>query len=240
MIAPALRLVAAVGAGAVLVGRPRSGVLHVYAGPLTPSGGFVPMSGRTVCRVRTRRLSVFKQASPLLHAGTRRVCARCEAGLPAALGVDGRRDLGVSRGEWMAAFGHLSPQLLRWAGSRCRTVAESHEVGRVATMLHGPKPRIRDPRLPAGHHRPGRLVAGSVEQQARWLMHDDLEAQRRRLVGLERPDDERAAAARQVEAEELDRKRSSKARKDEATASRLRDREIRGQYIAPWERRPAS
>lgn len=76
--AKALRLA---GPGARLVARPGRDVAHVYTGPLTPSGRFVPRSARTVCRAHTRRLSVLEQPSPcsMTGSGVGRVCARCSA-----------------------------------------------------------------------------------------------------------------------------------------------------------------
>ncbi|HET6917335.1 MAG TPA: hypothetical protein VFH56_14675, partial [Acidimicrobiales bacterium] len=75
----ALRLA---GPGSHLAARPH-GVLHVVpAGPLTPSGRFIPRSSRTVCRARHRRLTVVEHP-PVLDDGQpgRRLCALCSARL---------------------------------------------------------------------------------------------------------------------------------------------------------------
>ena len=63
---------------AMLVARPH-GVLHVYAGPLTP-GGAVPRTRRPVCNARTSRLYASRDSLPLA-GGTGFVCARCSARL---------------------------------------------------------------------------------------------------------------------------------------------------------------
>jgi hypothetical protein len=70
------------GPGSVLAARP-AGVAHVYTGPLTPSGRFIPRTGQTVCRARTRRLHVVaippRWSSLLPEAADQlpRLCARC-------------------------------------------------------------------------------------------------------------------------------------------------------------------
>lgn len=227
MIAPALRLVAAVASGAVLVGRPRSGVLHVYAGPLTPSDRFVPRSGRTVCRVRTRRLMVIEAASERLDLRGRRVCRRCTPLLPASLGRVDAAELGAAREQWLAAYGHLSPADVRQAAACCRTVAETHQVGRVATMLHGEKPRGLTTQLA-----PARAAVRE--------MHDALETRRRHLAAAERTQDERDQVARLRAMDEHERQRVETRRRNETARDRALDRLRRGQYLAPWERQLVS
>lgn len=227
MIAPSLRLVGAVAAGAVLVGRPRSGVLHVYTGPLTPSGRFVAAVGRTVCRAHTRRLTVLELATPQLDLRGRRVCRRCMPLLPAALGRADSADLGPARDEWLDAYGHLTVDDVRQAALWCRTVDETHQVGRVATMLHGEKPRGLPARL-------------TPAQAAVRDLHDTVERRRKQLVAAERTDEERAAVARGREVDDIERRRVDKGRRDEATRDRIREKARAGKYIAPWERQLVS
>lgn len=73
------------GDHAHLVARP-SGVTHVYAGPLTPSGRFAPRAARPVCRTHTRQLHVLpsleRRSSLDARAANRhRLCVRCTARL---------------------------------------------------------------------------------------------------------------------------------------------------------------
>lgn len=71
------------GPSARLVARP-TGVAHVYTGPLTPSGRFVPRRSRTVCRTRTAQLHTLPQPERWSSltceaAAFPRLCARCTA-----------------------------------------------------------------------------------------------------------------------------------------------------------------
>lgn len=101
----ALRLA---GDGAHLVHRP-GGRLHVYTGPLTPSGRFVPRSARTVCRTRTRRLEVLGDvgiASLDLGAAERRVvCGRCSVRL---CYQQSRAGQPRTRAEWCRTYADLT------------------------------------------------------------------------------------------------------------------------------------
>lgn len=228
MIAPALRLVAAVANGARLVGRPHSPVLHLYRGPLTPSGSSVPQAGRTVCRARTRRLSVLEPSpSPGLDLHGRRVCRRCMPLLPAALGRSAEVDGFVRMDDWKRTYADLTPGMFEQAGRWARTVEESHQIGMVASLVHGEKPRA--PRV--------RLNPAQVQLAD---MHAAIEARRRDLVAAERSPEERATNERVRQLEAHDRQRTREARTQEAARTRAQDRARRGRYLAPWERQLVS
>lgn len=223
MIAPALRLVAAISDGARLVARPRSSVLHVYRGPLTPSGRWVPRAGRTVCGARTRRLSVLERASLALDSGDRRVCLRCEAAMPDAMGRAMTVDV-ESRDAMAAAYDGLTPALLRWAGSRCVTSSESHQIGRVASIVLSEKPA----------NAPALRSPAQVDLAAMW---DTIYARRRRLEDDERSPEEREGRARAVEADRDRDARIADGRSKAAQLNRAIDRRTRGQYLMPHERK---
>ena len=222
MISPALRLVAAMAGGARLVARPH-GVLHVYSGRRTASGRFVPASARVLCRVRTRRLSVIEQASPLLDTGERRMCARCMAVLPVALGRVDARELGSSLDGWKAAYAHLSPAMLRWAGARATTLAESSQVGTVAGLVHGQKPRV----VPASR---------TADQAARFEMHAAIERRRDQLRAAARTVEEIEANRALVADETASRIHLYETETKGRRRDRARTKALRGQYLMPHER----
>lgn len=222
MIAPALRLVAAVRGGAHLTYRPGSRVLHVYRGPLTRSGRWVPRAGRTVCGARTRQLSVLERASLALDSGDRRVCLRCEAAMPDAMGRAVTVDVG-SRDAMKAAYDGLTPALLRWAGARCLTSSESHQIGRVASIVLGEKPA----------NAPALRSAAQAELAAMW---DEIYAHRRHLVDAERTPDERAARDHVKQARRDLEQRIAAQRSKDAQRNRALDRRSRSQYLTPHER----
>lgn len=130
-VAPAVRLLSAVRAGEYLAARPH-GRVHVYVGPLTPSGRFIPSKRPTVCRARTRRLTVVERLTESFDLRGRRVCARCLTKLEQRVG------LLVSRDDWAAAFGHLTVEDLMLAAKWTRTVDECHQVGFLSSVVLGP------------------------------------------------------------------------------------------------------
>jgi hypothetical protein len=220
MIAPGIRVLAALRGGAVLVARPR-GVVHVYPGHLTRTGRAVPGSARPFCGTRSRRLRVVGRAGslPSFPGAGRRFCRSCTDRLPAALGVDGRSAL-VSRDDFLTAYAALTVQDLMVATSWCRTVEETHQVGHLVLILFGPKPL-----------RP----ATSDELQLREV-HDAIEHRRHALRDAELTDDERAARAANREAKAFEAARIQSARRSAAALDKAMDRRLRGQYLMPHER----
>lgn len=201
---------------AVLVTRPGSDVFHVYAGPLTPSGRFVPRAARTVCTARTRRLSVLERVGAVLDLAGRRVCGRCSARLSAfarrAEQPPVNRDLeaaywqGVGLGDLVVALALTT------------TTAEAYTVSRVARMVADAQPGV-----------PG------VREAYRAL---DQKINRRldRLRAAELSPEEREAAAARREAEADDAARAIAARQKAAAMDRAVDRRNAGLYLTPWER----
>lgn len=115
------------GPTAVLAARP-AGVLHVYTGPLTPSGRFIPRVARTVCRARTRRLTVTTDASSLL----RRVCIRCATSLRAAKPRD--RQL-ATRAGYKTRFHGLTGHQLVAALADAHTPIDVTEAAHLTLLL---------------------------------------------------------------------------------------------------------
>lgn len=217
MIAPGVRLVAALRFGAVLVARPR-GVVHVHDGRLTPNGS-VPASVRPFCGTRSRRLRVVGtvDAMPNLIGG-RRFCRSCTRRLPAALGR--RVSEPGPRDEWLATYDGLTVEDLTVAARWTRTVDETYQVDRLALMLHGPKP----------------LRPATAEQCALRDLHDLIEKRRRDLTRAAQTPEERAEAEARREAADHDRRRLAAARSKDAAVARAVERRERGQYLMPHER----
>ena len=116
-------------AGAVLVRRPR-GVTHIYVGPLTPSGRMVPeASGRAVCRQRTRRLYVVDTSSLIPRACRRCVAVVCKGTLTTATPT--------TRGQWLAAYGDLTPFDLAVDAWLAETPEEVDRVRFLALLIVG-------------------------------------------------------------------------------------------------------
>lgn len=86
------------GPGALLVARP-AGVTHVYVGPLTPSGRYIPRAARTVCRAHTRQLRVTDD-----RGLGKRMCARCSARLTRLQAGGAPR----TRDDYLTRYGHLT------------------------------------------------------------------------------------------------------------------------------------
>lgn len=224
MIAPGLRLVAAMRAGARLAGRPGAGrVWHVYTGPVTASGRFVPAAGRPLCGARTRRLGLLEPTASLgLDLAGRRVCRRCTAVLPPSLGHSTRKRL-LTRGDWVAAYDHLTLTDLEQAAAWTRTVAECHQVATVVSQTMGPKP-LTPP-------------ARRTSEQTRLVdLHDFLNARRRHLAEVEKTTEEQAAdqATRERDAEAY--RRITDARRRAGREAYATDKARRGEYLMPHER----
>lgn len=213
-VAAPLRLVAAVRAGALLVARPR-GVVHVAAaGPLTPSGRALPRASRTVCRGRTGRLYLFTPGVTGVAGSGRRFCRRCTAALPVSLGtaVDELR----TRDHDIAAYGHLTADDLTIAASWCRTVEETHQVGRIGLIVLGPAPIRRDTPVAA--------------------FESTLIARRKSLAAAALSPEEREAAVAAREADVAKSARVNAGRAKQAVIDRITDRANRGHYLLPHER----
>lgn len=230
MIPASIRVLAAVRAGAQLVHRPR-GVVHLYAGPLTPSGRFAAAAGRTVCRTRTRRLSVLEQARGPLELDGRRFCRRCTAALPPVLGAVVQTP--VTREEWASTYAALTlddfATALAWAGCGRdaapddwrRAAAATYTLGYLLSVVHGPKP----------FRRPADDTGARV-----FDLHTGIDRARRVFERNALAPEEREAAARAREAEDLDRLRVQRGRAREDRRARLIDRRNRGSYLTTWER----
>lgn len=155
----------AAGGASYLVGRPRSGVTHVYAGPLTRTGRFVPRAGRPVCGARTRRLSVVTPppgwSSLSAEPWSRRLCTRCSVCLQARRFVPRRvstpqagrpsttRPL-PTREEVRAQLQHLTRVDL-WLALEFATTPDEVDVAAHASLLLFGHPACTKPvRLPSG------------------------------------------------------------------------------------------
>ncbi|TQK68267.1 hypothetical protein [Nocardioides sp. SLBN-35] len=215
---PALRILAAVAAGAVLVGRPR-GVVHVHAGALTRSGRAVPAAVRPYCGVRTRRLRVLATTTGDVTTAIagHRFCRTCVTLLPARLG--GGSGVLVTRDDWAEAYGDLTVADLHLAASWARTVDETYQVMTVLRQ-HGPKP-IR----PTTDD--GRALAAA---------YDAVIARRRKLTSAAMTDDERAAVREAREVELFNRQHAEKQRRKNVAIEKAQQRALSGGYVTPGDR----
>lgn len=217
-LSPALRTLAALRGAAHLVGRP-TGVAHVYVGPLTPSGRFVPSKAATVCRAATRRLQVLEAGASALGRG-RRVCRRCQVLLPPALGVEVPQL--VTRDDWVAAYSNLTISDLVLAAAWCRTVEETHQVGYVTSVVHGQQP-IRQP-------------AEGSPARALYDLHARILYRRRQLLIAARTPEE-VAEMRARQAEQIETHAQILAgRRAQQAIDRAHERRRRGEYLTPRER----
>lgn len=219
MIAPGLRIVAALRSGALLVHRPR-GVVHVATGPVTASGRFLSSHGRIVCRARTRRLHVLDRPGGTVELGGRRFCRRCTATLAPSLGVAERQP--VSREDWVAAYSHLTVADLAQAARWTQDVEETHQVGRILLMVHGPAP-IRRP-------------AEGTAAAERWALEQEIHARRTHLTLRSLTPEQHAEIEAAKQDAAIDRRRIESQRRRDHARDRALDRANRGQYRTTWER----
>lgn len=119
--------------------RPR-GYDHVYVGPLTPSGRFVPHGHRTVCGTRTRRLSVDGPVP--VNVVARRMCRRCTCLL---LGKSRRVQLPTRREECVAEFAGLTAWDLAVDAFMAETEPEVERLEWLALVMVGFPACQRDP-----------------------------------------------------------------------------------------------
>jgi hypothetical protein len=227
-------LVAAVANGAHLVVRPRGFVVHVAAaGPLTPSGRSLPRSARTVCRCRAGRWHLYGAGVAGVAAAGLRFCRRCTAVLPASLGTN-VTEL-VSRDDTQTAYGHMSVddfaavvamQLCRPASASpeqfAQAVEESHQIGRVLSVVHGPAPVSRP----------------ATEGPAQVLhdLHQEIARRRKAFRARALTSDEQEIADRSRIAKADDVLRLNHAAREARAVARAQDRVTRGQYLTPHER----
>lgn len=222
-----------------LVVRPGSDVFHVYSGPLTPSGRWVPRAGRTVARCRTRRLLVLERVGSSLDLADRRWCARCAARLTSLMG---RAAQPVGRDERLVFWGGVTLGDLVTAMTLAQSV---DELSAVDSVLMAQFPGIPNTRpLDVDHprrRRPGmRLTPEQAARlpllQAMFDMHDQLNRRRRDLVAAARTAEEREANLRVREDEADARRQSAVSRRRAVARERAIERHLAGDYLTPWER----
>lgn len=202
-----------------LVQRPGSPVVHLYSGPLTPSGCWVPRSGRTVGGTRTKRLSVLERSLRLLEDDGLRCCAHCTARLTAHIG---RAVHPVTRDQNLDHYRGLTLSDLAVAVRISTTVDDTHRIGFVLSLLFGPAP-VRRP------------VETSV-RQAVFDLNAGILAARRRLTALARTPEEVEAAARAREVEEHNARLAEAGRRRTARIDRLTERHLAGSYLTRSEK----
>lgn len=205
-----------------LVARPR-GVVHVAVAPLTPSGWWLRAVGRTVCKTHTRRLAVVSRRHELPDLAGRRVCTRCLAALSKATDVPGLDGRPLTRDQELAVFELVTPRQLGAIADTCTTVDQTHQVGRLASVLFGPatmKPAVR---------------RTSAEQQVVDL-NDRIHGVRRHLTTAQMSAEEREAVARQRELDAAEAMRLQAARRRNDARERALDRQRSGGYLALHER----
>lgn len=131
MATKALRLA---GPGAVLAGRP-AGVRHVYVGPLTPSGRYIPHRGQTVCRARTRRLQVLEPSAVGSMTYGARLCARCSACLLRTLPRGGQAEPLTTRSAFRVAHIETTKADVAFALELATTPAEVDQAAHLSLVL---------------------------------------------------------------------------------------------------------
>lgn len=216
----ALRLVSALRLGARLVCRPRRGVAHVYRGPLTASGRFVPAGASVECGAATRRLGVLLYGVAELGPGLR-LCRRCAlllSAFPPGSPWDGR--LLVTLDEKAEAFSHLTLDDFETAARWCRTVEETHQVGALMGLVHGPPP-FRPATEAGRRHRAVDVV---------------LNERRRRLRLAELSPEEQSARRRQADIEADEQARLAAAYAKDWRIARLERKARRGHYLLASQR----
>jgi len=154
-----------------------------------------------------------------LDLGGRRFCRRCTSLLPTSLGRDVHRL--VTPDESKAAYGHLPPAAFKTAVAWCRTVDETHQVGRIILDIYGPPPMSR---------------RCSPERQEIYKLHRALVKRRDTLRVRELSDEDRAEQVARREDETAEHARLVAAKKREDRATRAHDRHRRGEYVPLWDR----
>jgi hypothetical protein len=125
------------GDNAHVVARP-TGRLHLYTGPLTRSGRFIPRGARAVCRTRTRRLEVVDDArtpsslSLETPSRGRLLCARCSARLASRRA---EQHPPTTRAAFLAAFRDLTKADVAVALELATTPAEVDAAAHLSLVL---------------------------------------------------------------------------------------------------------
>lgn len=209
---------------AVPVARPHSEVFHLYVGPLTPTGRFVPRAARSVCNVRARRLVVLPRDGVRLDLGGRRACGRCASALAAA----GRRaPQPNNRDAAVAFYDGLTLTDLVLAITMATTTDETYRIGFAMGLRFPPAPPMRPRVLEFDRDR---FAAALFDVNAALL------ATRDRLRMAERTPEEIAAAEMSREMEAAEREQIADARRRADRINRAVDRRNRGSYLMPHER----
>lgn len=129
-----------------------------------------------------------------------------------------------TRNASVRAYAHLTRADLLTASRWCETTSDHHQVDRVVLQHLGARPpgMVNQPR--------------SADAQVRWLLHDSIDRDRRRLVAAERTDEERAATTAALAEERTSRAATYRSRNHLAAVERARQRANRGQYLTDTER----
>ncbi|NUO57280.1 MAG: hypothetical protein HOV78_11480 [Hamadaea sp.] len=209
---------------ALPVARPGSEVFHLYVGPLTPTGRYVPRTARSVCSARTRRLTVIQRAGSALDLGGRRVCGRCSARLSA----ESRRAEQPTNRDAAAEF-HVGITLgdLVLAIAMATSTAETHRIGFAMGLRFPPAPTKRPKEIASDRDA---LHAALFDTNAELLRTRD------RLRMAERTPEQVAADELRRETEDDLRARAAAGRRKSAAMDRAIDRRNRGSYLMPHER----
>lgn len=230
-----------------LVYRPGSDVFHVYTGVLTPSGRWVPAAGRTVCKVRSRRLSVLERTGAVLDLDGRRMCGRCTARLATLAARDVQP---VARDACLRFYAGVQLRDLVTATHLTTTVDETHRVGFVMGLLFGQAPVVRPAETTWDPNRGWYVDRGKqprqylslaahdrhVYKQALFDLTAELLRRRRALVAAERTPEEIEAAARKREADAARDARILAERRRGAAMDRVLDRRTNSEYLMPHEK----
>lgn len=187
--------------GASLASRPH-GVMHLYRGPLTRSGRFVPRDSQVVCRTTTARLTVRDTLSVVhgVYEGAVEVCGTCSTRLASSRNRVGRVEH-TPRARLVQVFDELPawvvPALERigapvWEDDydhRClslvRRVTARRDIEWPAGTRH-PEPRVKpvDRYLVADED----LAQAEADFDAAMAEHEAREKTERRRRWLERED----------------------------------------------------
>lgn len=194
--------------GSRLVARP-TGVAHVYTGPLTPSGRYVPRGRRTVCRARTRRLAVLpvERSSTLAAHGSSlpRLCARCSACLAPV--NTGQAEPPVSRDDYRRVYAGTDPFELIIAARLAETPDELAAVGHLSLVLFGHRGCLKPVARPDGRKSAPlhTHIAWHRQRVLGFPKHQDHQAFYRGLAEANRLRREQAAQARELDEELIGR-----------------------------------
>lgn len=206
---------------AVLAGRRRSDVFHIYVGTTTPTGR-TPRDARPVCNTHTRPLTILRRCGVTVDNNGRRLCGNCSARLTAIArraeqpptNVDARRVFWESTG--------VTSTDLVYALAVTSTVEETHAIANVTNALFGPAP-FRRPTT-------------GVKAQGRFDFEEELIRRRRALALAELTPEEREAAEAQRDLDAARDAQITAARKKADRVARAVDRQLAGRYLMPHER----